>query len=253
MKRLLKHTLSSGLDLLLLPCRGITSKKVASIFHRTSLHMVLRSGTPYAPNGERHTAGFQRPMEAFTTRWEKVSKAITQHGARNLLDVGCAEGYMIQKAAKEAGVFAVGLERDWSRIAVGYAQAQLGTEYNCGIVPFAANSESLSHLPKFDVVVCFSVLHHVIRHCGLDEARAFLTSLADKTGKCFLFDMCSPEETANDPQWGVVLDFLKGDVVGKTAELLSDAGFRNVQHIASTPGYVPPGMRPLFLCDPPAR
>ena len=159
---------------------------------------------------------------------------------------------MIGRAAKDCGVFAVGLERDWDRTKVGHARSQLGKEYGFGIVPMTVDSRSLVGLPMFDVVICFSVLHHVIRHQGMEEGREFLKSLASITGKCFLFDMCSPEETANDPEWGNVLSFLRGNVVDKTAQLLWNAGFSKVTHIADTPGYVAPGIRPMFICEPPA-
>jgi SAM-dependent methyltransferase len=238
-------------EAMLYPCRAIKSRAIESVLYKHCLQMLIRNNEPYAPKGITSDAKFQRPMEAFTTRWEKLSEAIYENQAKNLLDVGCAEGYMIRRAAKDCGIFAVGVEVDWERIRIGNAQSDLDHDYNHGIIPMIVDCNSIRSLPTFDVVICFSVLHHVIRHHGLEEGRNFLKSLAGITGKCFLFDMCSPEETANDPHWATVLDFIKGDVVGKTGEFLRSAGFCNVRHIADTPGYVAPGIRPLFICEPP--
>lgn len=246
-RKLTRHSMRT----VLYPFTRMKDTAIRSELHRISNTMQVRNSDPYASACCGRTEEFQRPAVAFTTRWQRVAEAIRQHEARNLLDVGCAEGYMIRRAADECGVFAVGLEMDWRRIRTGLAERDLGGEYRHGIVPMHVSPESLLSLPTFDVVICFSVLHHVIRLHGLDEGRSFLSSLARITGKCFLFDMGSPEETAFNPEWGKILAFLEGDVAGKTAELLRTAGFRDVTHIDDTPGYVESGIRPLFLCRPP--
>lgn len=236
--------------LLLYPCTRVRSLALQSEVYNACLRMVVRNSQAYASACAGGHAQFQRPATAFITRWKKVSEAIRETGSRHLLDVGCAEGYMIRMASQECGNFAVGLEMDWQRIRVACAERELHREHLHGIVPMVVNSESLASLPRFDIVICFSVLHHVIRHQGIDEARLFLQSLARITGKRFLFDMGSPDETANDPEWGRVLAFLKPDLVGNISELLESAGFTNVRHVADTPGYVSTCVRPLFICEP---
>jgi len=232
--------------------RGST---IAGMVYERGLEMVLESSSPYAHDATKQSSRrlpeFYRPAEAFSTRFERVATTLADVNARNLLDIGCAEGYMISRAAKERGVFALGLEMDRRRIRVGNATSDLDGDYGYGIVPALVGPELLGRLPKFDVVVCFSVLHHVIRGGGMEAGTEFLEAIRAITGRRFLFDMGSPEETANDPGWADVLDFFSGDVTRRTKEFLESAGFVEVTHVGDTPGYVQNARRPMFVCSVP--
>ena len=91
----------------------------------------------------------------------------------------------------------------------------------------------------------------MVRQHGREAAVEYLTAIRRITRHRFLFDMGNPEETGADPEWGSVLAFLKGDVVGKNKALLESAGFTDVRHVADTPGYVQTAVRPLFVCSSP--
>lgn len=239
----------------LAPIALLKGQTIANMVYRKGLRMVVKSSTPYAldttADSSRSLPQFYRPADAFASRFAQVESTVREVGAHNLLDVGCAEGYMISRAAKELGLFAVGLEMDRQRIRVGNSYSELADDRNYGIIPATAGPELLERVPVFDVVICFSVLHHVIRHHGLDAAIDFLKSIRKITRHRFLFDMGSPAETANDPEWGNVLEFLKDDVVNKNKELLEAAGFINVKHVGDTPGFIKTATRPLFVCSSP--
>ncbi|MFT6372364.1 MAG: SAM-dependent methyltransferase [Gammaproteobacteria bacterium] len=238
----------------LLPLNLIKRRFFLNMAYRRVLEMVVEDNEAYSLgtslNERSSKPKFYRPADAFEKRFEQVRNAIEEVNAHSLLDIGCAEGYMISRAAKELDVFAIGLEVDRQRIRAGNAQSELDRDLNYGIIPASVDAQYLNKLPKFDVVVCFSVLHHVIRHHGKIEAIEFLKAIRRITRHRFLFDMGSPEETANDPEWGEVLAFMKGDLVAKNKELLEEAGFTDIQYVGDTPGYVQSANRPLFICNP---
>jgi len=85
----------------------------------------------------------------------------------------------------------------------------------------------------------------------MDAGTEFLEAIRTITGQRFLFDMGSPEETANDPEWADVLSFFEGDVTSRSKQFLQSAGFVNVTHVGDTPGYVRTAVRPMFICSVP--
>jgi cyclopropane fatty-acyl-phospholipid synthase-like methyltransferase len=240
-------------NLALSPFSWFNSRSVSNVVYLKGLQLVVDASVPYAEDvpaeNKRNSSKYFRPAEAFDRRFQEIKKASAEVNAQNLLDIGCAEGYMIGRAARELGLFAVGLEMDRQRIRVGNAQSELNNDMNYGIIPSSAEPGLLDKVPVFDLVVCFSVLHHVIRHHGYESGINFLKSIKSRTRFRFLFDMGSPDETDNDPEWGNVLAFLKGDIVAKNKEMLESAGFVDVTHVGDTPGYIKSAKRPLFVCS----
>jgi len=254
MKKLISRMAVRLLSAQLSSLRG---RALGNVVYRRGIEMLVERSGAYAFDATRKSGQrlpeFYRPAEAFETRFEHVRKTVHEVKARNILDIGCAEGYMIRRAAKELGTFAVGLEMNRRRIRVSNAESELNDGRNYGIIPCGVDLELLECIPRFDVVICFSVLHHVVRQHGREAAVKFLTSIRRVTRHRFLFDMGNPEETASDPEWGSVLAFLKGDVVGNNRALLESAGFVDVKHVADTPGYVQTAVRPLFVCSSPGK
>jgi SAM-dependent methyltransferase len=252
----IRYQLAKGIgSIALSPFTFLRGSTVAEMVYKRGLEMLLESSSPYAHDATEQSSRplpeFYRPAEAFLTRFERVAATVADVNARNLLDIGCAEGYMISRVAKECGVFALGLEMDRRRIRVGNATSELDGDHDYGIVPARVGPELLRRLPKFDVVVCFSVLHHVIRGGGMEAGTEFLEAIRTITGRRFVFDMDSPKETANDPEWADVLGFFEGEVTSRNKEFLQSAGFVNVTHVGDTPGYVQSAVRPVFICSVP--
>ena len=63
-------------------------------------------------------------------------------------------------------------------------------------------STTLQALPRFEIIACMSLLHHVVYRHGMSEAKALLREIARKTIKC-MFDMGGPGEEAN--KWASAL------------------------------------------------
>jgi hypothetical protein len=226
--------------------RDRVSKDVRQIGLRTTIW----ASRPYQPVGDLRGPARERPESAFQTRWEAVAAAATAGAAHNLLEVGCAEGYFVRRAARELGLFSMGVEGDWTRVGVGTALAELGQERGYGFAFGMFSPSEIRAMPRFDIVVCFSVVHHVINRAGLDEATAFLSALASITTKRFLFDMGGPDETSHS--WAERLRFLGPDVDKGIVSLLAKAGFTDIQRVGETLGHRDVVKRSIFSCAPPS-
>ena len=55
--------------------------------------------------------------------------------------------------------------------------------------------EAIRSLPQFDVVLCLSVLHHVIRAFGIVAAEQFLCALATRVNKVLVFEIGTADDT----------------------------------------------------------
>lgn len=218
---------------------------------RIILWITVKLNKSYQPVEGVQFVSQRRPDSAFLKRWQIVSDVIKQHQPNNLLDIGCAEGFFIRKAASEHDLFAVGCEYNWRPLGIGAAMAELKDEQGYGFVRIFLTPDTLKKLPKFDMVICFSVLHHVVRAGGESAGLEFLKSCAQITGKCFLFDMGTPEEKTNS--WASSLNFLEHDsksIEENTKIYLKRAGFKQVNCLGQAMGYNRDAFRPIFLCLP---
>jgi cyclopropane fatty-acyl-phospholipid synthase-like methyltransferase len=123
-----------------------------------------------------------------------------EYDARNLLDVGCAEGWFVRRAATDLGIFAIGIESTDTMIVGELARLHDRTE-RAGTLRAFVTPEVIRALPKFDAVLCLSVLHHVIRAFGIGAAEQYLRALASRVGKVLLFEI----GTAAESSWSAAL------------------------------------------------
>jgi hypothetical protein len=168
-----------------------------------------------------------------------------------LVEIGCAEGYFVRRAAQELGLFSLGVEGDWSRVGVGMALAEIRDERRYGFAFGIFSPDEIRAIPAFDIVVCFSVVHHVIKLANVEAGLEFLRALAAITKQRFLFDMGGPEETSHS--WAAQLAFLGPNVDEGIRRLLEQAGFSDVQIVGHTPGHRDAARRSIFSCAPPAK
>lgn len=219
--------------------------------HQVSLigaWLTIKSSRPYHPLGDRQQAKLQRPNKAFEQRWDYVSQALGSCQARSFLDLGCAEGYYVRRAALEHGVFAIGIDKSPRRLRQANALALLENDSRCSFLDMEINSASISRLPVFDVVSCMSLLHHVIHHQGISEARALMRAISERTGKYMLFDMGGPGESSN--VWAPSLSEFSGNVPANIAFFLKECGFDRVEVIGTSMGYGEPVEREFFIAEP---
>lgn len=177
-------------------------------------------------------------------RWAIIEEVIKKYDVKSVLDLGCAEGFYVRRAAT-AGCFSIGVDNNNEIFALSQAAKNLEKEQNSGFVLGKIGEELLDNLPEFDMVICLSVLHHVIRIEGLDSMKGYLKRIARKHKKAFLFDM----GTSNEPGQKSELPDMGENPEFWIKDLLEECGFKNVTLLAETPS--PNGVpRPFFLCRP---
>jgi 2-polyprenyl-3-methyl-5-hydroxy-6-metoxy-1,4-benzoquinol methylase len=91
---------------------------------------------------------------------------LTEYGAQSILDVGCAEGWLIRRAATDLGCFALGVEAS-DRVLAGELSRLHDDVERTATIKARLTPEGIRALPKFDAVLCLSVVHHVIRKEGI--------------------------------------------------------------------------------------
>jgi 2-polyprenyl-3-methyl-5-hydroxy-6-metoxy-1,4-benzoquinol methylase len=181
-------------------------------------------------------------------RWKAIAEAVEHYGARNVLDVGCAEAWFLRQCAENYGCFAVGIEANPRRVLLGELARLHDGAGKVAVLQAMLSPEDIESLPAFDLVLCLSVVHHVMRQGGVEGARAFLRALATRTRKAMLFEMGTSEEKAL--QWtGVLPDMPRGQEAF-VSELLASAGFLNIRPVVETPGLRGDAARILFVAEP---
>jgi uncharacterized protein DUF1698 len=210
---------------------------------RCAFHVAKAGGRPYQPveiGGRR----FDNVRDT-DQRWQAVAQVLRDHGVRNVLDIGCAEGWFVRRAAADLNLFAIGIEA--TDVGVVGELARLHDR-----VPRAATMrafmtpEAIRALPQLDAVLCLSVLHHVIRGFGIGVAEQFLQALASRVSKVLVFEI----GTADESSW---TSFLPEQSQGQEAfvrELLERSGFHHVRVIAESAAYHREVQRLLFVAEP---
>ena len=180
-------------------------------------------------------------------RWAAIASVLTAYQAQSVLDIGCAEGWFLRRAATELGCFALGVEAG-ERLFLGeVGRIHDGVE-RMSIMKAMLMPEDVRKLPRCGVVMCLSVVHHVIRHHGLETAKDFVRALADRAEKAVIFEMGTSEEKGL--RWsGVLPDMAEGQEAYVQA-FLQSCGLKNVRRVASAPAFHAGGERLLFSGEP---
>lgn len=131
-------------------------------------------------------------VESWTTvrrcadRMSLIAAYLERHGpsAGSYLDIGCSYGWFVKQMAKR-GYDAVGIDRDVSAMAVG--QLAYGLDPSAFMVDDLANFLQRSNR-QYDIVSCFSVLHHYALGKGQMSAEEFIRRLDSLTGSVLFLD-----------------------------------------------------------------
>jgi SAM-dependent methyltransferase len=210
---------------------------------RSAFRVAKGSGQSYQPVeiGGRRYANV-RDSDA---RWQAVSQVLRAHDVRNLLDIGCAEGWFLRRAAAEHNCFAIGIEAT-DRATVGELARLHDRVPRIATVRAFVTPDAIRSLPQFDAVLCLSVLHHVIRGFGIATAEQFLRALASRVGKVLIFEIGTADETS----WTPFLPELHQGQEAFVRDLLTRCGFHNVQVIAESAAFHRETQRLLFTAEP---
>jgi SAM-dependent methyltransferase len=208
-----------------------------------SFYVAKAGGRPYEPveiGGRR----FDNIRDS-EGRWQAVAAVLKQYAVRNVLDVGCAEGWFVRRAATDLDCFAIGIEASDTVVVGELARLYDRVERTATIRAFMS-AKDFHALPKFDAVICMSVVHHVIRGFGLATGEEFVKALASRVGRVLIFEIGTADESSWTP-------FLPEESRGQEAfvrDLLERCGFHNVRVIAESPAFHREVPRLLFAAEP---
>jgi SAM-dependent methyltransferase len=206
---------------------------------------LLRSFSTYQPVemwGKQIAAG-GRDCEG---RWRHIAEIISSSSASSMLDLGCAEGYFILKAAQQ-GCVALGVDGDLRRLTVANDVALLQEIQGAGFVYAQITPEFVRKLPQFDVVICLSLLHHIMGIYGIDHARELMQAIKTRTRLKLVFDMGQSSE--NHLDFSKRLPPMEPDPETWIAGLLTGCGFSSVNVLGESRGFQGVSQRSLFVAE----
>jgi SAM-dependent methyltransferase len=167
-------------------------------------------------------------------RWSAIAVEIELNSVGSVLDIGCAEGWFLRQAAERYGCFALGVDMDDKAIAASeLARIHDRTQRHASMLS-TMTTQDISALPQFDLVLCLSVAHHVIRTQGLAAARDFVTAVASRARKVLIFEMGTASEVSFD--WSQQMPEMPQGQEAFIRDFLHSCGLNTVRVIAQTPG-----------------
>jgi O-antigen chain-terminating methyltransferase len=180
-------------------------------------------------------------------RWAVISEVVSKFPG-TVLDLGCAEGYYVQRVARELGCFVLGVDADVRRLTIAQDVNVLNKTERAGFMYAHITSEFLGKLPIFDTVICLSVLHHVMYEHGVEYARDFLRIIREKTAKSLIVDMGQSNEAAME--WAPLLPDMGPDPHEWIAGFIRSSGFSEVIKAGETDAYKSNVRRAVFVAYP---
>lgn len=195
------------------------------ICHRLN-HLCASEYQPIYPNFNGCDA---RKRDIFNQRWEAILGELSEFKEGSALDIGCNIGFFSFKL-NELGYYVEGIDADPSNVFFCNSLIEhLGLE-NISFQKGSFDEARASHMPSFDVVLCLSVFHHVIRANGDEKSRQILRDLIAKTRRVIFMDIGqSPkaiEAFGLPPQ-------LADDPISWMMQLLTDCGCQRVNVIGN--------------------
>ena len=168
-------------------------------------------------------------------RWAKMKELMIENDVKTVLDLGCAEGYFVQSAAKELQCFSLGVDADIRRLNVANNTALINEIEGCGFFYMEIIEDNIEQMPESDATIFLSVLHHVMYEKGEDVALSLIKSIKKKTKKVLFFDMGQSNENTQD--WASLLPNMGQDPSLWIKDFLLKAGFTKIEDLGLTDSY----------------
>lgn len=165
-------------------------------------------------------------------RWAAMEPYVPRKGSA--LDVGCQNGWFTHKLA-ERGLVSLGVDSHPRDVRVARYLGDWNDLDGLAFARMEVTPETARALPSFDVVLCLSVFHHLVRFHNLEYATATMRALADNTRDRLFFETGQPNETSM--KWAGELAFMGDEPARWVEQFVASLGFPHVQCIAMTPGY----------------
>lgn len=162
-------------------------------------------------------------------RWAVIHGIMQEYNPDSVLDVGCAEGWMLREINKEFGCFTLGIDGLSNRVLTGELSRLRDDVPFLSIMKKKLEPDDMHKLPKFDVIICLSLVHHIIKIKGVDAGREFVAGLRDRTNKALVFEMGSSDEKLM--KWHGNMPEMEHGQDRFMTEFLESAGLQNVRKV----------------------
>jgi hypothetical protein len=183
-------------------------------------------------------------------RWTLIEAAMRDSNCKSLMDLGCAEGYFVRQAATRLNCVSIGVDGDLRRVTLAQNLVNQEGLENASFMFGMLSSALVEKLPATDAVIFCSVLHHVMREKGLDEAVSIMRAVRACTKRLLIFDMGQSNEVQYP--WAAELPQMSPNPKDWISAYLADFGFCDVRVIGETPGYLGAYPRLLFAANVPS-
>jgi SAM-dependent methyltransferase len=164
--------------------------------------------------------------------------------SKNLLDLGSNTGYYLFRLA-ELGLICHGVERDPDLVYFtnleNYLLNAKGVSCECQELDLSY----IQKMPHYDVVLCLSLMHHIILAEGIGIAEEFLRGLAIKTNHVMFYEMGQSNES--DADWSPRLPDMEPNPERWVSQWLKNCGFKKVKTLGTSLTSAP---RYLFAAYP---
>ncbi len=181
-------------------------------------------------------------------RWQMIKKEIAAFRAQSVLDLGCAEGFYVIQAAKECGCISLGIESNTRRLNVAQSQLVMEKIMPAGFLLGSVDEQLLDKLPRFDLVIFMSVMHHMMYKNGENYCRLILQKLRPKIGKAMIFEMGQSDEDIHE--WSRKLPDMGANPHEWIERFLLSCGFSRVEKIGESDSFRSGRRRAIFRAEP---
>jgi len=217
-------------------------RSAAATIHR--LH--LRSYEVYQPVVT--ATGYSEGVRDCEVRWDAIAPVLAATGARNLVDLGCSEGYYVLRAARAGLPFCVGVDFDQRRMFTCTNQFVLQDIPHAGFLMAPVEENLLEGLPTFDAVVFLSVLHHMMYERGVEYAERILRLVAQRTSKVCFFEMGQSDE--HKEPWAKKMPDMGSDPHEWVRSFALANGFSKAEKLSEARSFAGETSRALFALYP---
>lgn len=165
-------------------------------------------------------------------RWNIIKKVIMDNNIKNLIDLGCAEGYFVRKSADEFNCVSAGIDSQRERITTAFNSVLFNKQSTSGFFFTSISKDFLNNLPQFDMILCMSIMHHVMAEKGDLYVLELIKILKTKTNKVLIYEMGQSNEF--ESEWSHKLPDMGDDPYKWISSFLTRAGYKKVEMIGET-------------------